>query len=72
MSMLTESRVRSTSIERFRENQTKRGVRSSSVTTKVDEQVSWKQIIYTFGAMFAAGTFFLCLTFVLAFASILF
>lgn len=72
MSMLAENKVVSMPIERFREGQAKRRNTSPSVTTEVDEQVSWKQILITFGSLIAAGSFFVLLIFAFAFASLLF
>ena len=76
MSMLTENRMRSTSIERFRENQSRRKGHPFA-TIKMNEgveenEVSWKQILITFGGLFAAGMFFTFIVFFLAFLSILF
>ncbi|MCG3087279.1 hypothetical protein [Sporosarcina cyprini] len=37
-----------------------------------DNEVSWKQVLITFGSLFTAGAFFLFIVFGLAFLSILF
>lgn len=66
---ITENKMRSTSIEHFRNRQNRKSV--SSLKIKDVTTVTWGQILMNIGFFLAAGTFFLCIIFSIAFFSFL-
>lgn len=66
---ITENKMRSTSIERFRNGQNRKSVFLSQIEN--DTTVTWTQILMNIGFFAAAGTFFLFIIFSLALVTLL-
>lgn len=74
MRMLTENKLKSTSIERFRAGQVRRKVKPAAVSTidnSEEDLVSWKQIFRTFGSLILGAVIFIGVIFVFAIATLL-